>query len=255
MPGSHIAVIVEDDRDIRLLISEVLEQAGFTVHTAATGLEGIALVAEHQPIVTTLDVSMPGMDGFEAAKRIRAVSATYIVMLSARADEIDTLQGLQAGADDYITKPFRPRELRARVEAMLRRPRALAPATTPVSAPPAEAASDGRKPDAGGWISHRRLRLHREMRLVVADGAELDLTRSEFDILFEIMDAGRRVVSKRELVLALRGDHVHDDYVSEHDTRAIEVHVANVRRKLGEAAAEPRWIETIRGVGYRLTAG
>lgn len=255
MPGSHVAVVVEDDRDIRLLISEVLEHAGFTVHAAATGLEGIALVAEHQPVVTTLDVSMPGMDGFEAAKRIRAVSATYIVMLTARADEIDTLQGLQAGADDYITKPFRPRELRARVEAMLRRPRELAPTPQPPVAVPATEPGPGRSAaEADGWIAHRGLRLHREMHLASADGAELDLTRSEFDILFEIMDAGRRVVSKRELVRALRGDSLHDDYVSEHDTRAIEVHVANVRRKLGESAAEPRWIETIRGVGYRLTA-
>ena len=88
--------------------------------TAKTGLD---LVREHQPLVTTLDVNMPGMDGFETAKRIRAVSTTYIVMLSARTEEIDALQGLEAGADDYVAKPFRPRELRARIDAMLRRPR------------------------------------------------------------------------------------------------------------------------------------
>lgn len=251
MAGPHSAVVVEDDRDIRILISEILEQAGFTVHAAASGLEGIKLVTEHQPVVTTLDVSMPGMDGFETAKRIRAVSGTYIVMLTARADEIDTLQGLQSGADDYITKPFRPRELRARVEAMLRRPRAVA-AGQP-QAPSSAVQTAALDHEANGWLSHRGLRLHRDMRVTSVGDMELELTRSEFDILYEIMYAGRRVVSKRELVLALRGDEGHD-YVSEHDTRTIEVHVANLRRKLGESAADPQWIETLRGVGYRLTA-
>jgi DNA-binding response OmpR family regulator len=253
--GSKIAVVVEDDADIRGLISEVLEQAGFTIHAAGTGADGIELVKQHDPLVTTLDISMPGMDGFETAKRIRAVSPTYIIMLSARADEIDTLQGLQAGADDYITKPFRPRELRARVEAMLRRPRVGMPEPsdeTPAggSSPAASAGADD------GWLIHRGLRVHPAMRIAEADGTELDLTRSEFDILADLMGAGRRVVSKSDLALMLRGERYvgGSDFVSDHDVRAIEVHVANLRRKLGESATQPRWIETIRGVGYRMTA-
>lgn len=265
--NSGVAVVIEDDTDIRVLISQVLEQAGFVVHAASSGMDGIELVREHQPVVTTLDVSMPGIDGFETAKRIREVSDTYIVMLTARADEIDTLQGLQAGADDYVTKPFRPRELRARIEAMMRRPRTAAPATvTPIeSAPSAVAAAAAanstptaasQQDDSDGWYEHRGLRLHPEMRIAMVDGADVELTRSEFDIMADLLSAGRRVVGKDDLALMLRGERYAggSGFVSEHDVRAIEVHVANLRRKLGESAAKPRWIETIRGVGYRLTS-
>lgn len=251
LPDSQVAVVIEDDPDIRSLIADVLDQAGFTVHPAGSGIEGLELVRDHQPIVTTLDVSLPGMDGFETARRIRAMSSTYIVMLTARADEIDTLQGLQSGADDYVTKPFRPRELRARIEAMLRRPRSIGGAdasseTAPVSPGPA--------PDEDGWLEHRGLRLHPGMRIATADEGELDLTRSEFDILAALLGSGRRVVGKGELALMLRGEsHLGLSFISDHDTRAIEVHVANLRRKLGESATHPRWVETIRGIGYRLT--
>ncbi|WP_304687347.1 response regulator transcription factor [Microbacterium sp.] len=267
MSNSGVAVVIEDDTDIRVLISQVLEQAGFVVHAASSGMDGIELVREHQPVVTTLDVSMPGIDGFETAKRIREVSDTYIVMLTARADEIDTLQGLQAGADDYVTKPFRPRELRARIEAMMRRPRTAAPATvTPIeSAPSAVAAAAAanstptaasQQDESDGWYEHRGLRLHPEMRIAMVDGADVELTRSEFDIMADLLSAGRRVVGKDDLALMLRGERYAggSGFVSEHDVRAIEVHVANLRRKLGESAAKPRWIETIRGVGYRLTS-
>lgn len=249
LPDSQVAVVIEDEPDIRSLVTDILEQAGFRVYPAGSGFEGLDLVQQHQPIVTTLDVSLPGMDGFETARRIRAFSSTYIVMLTARADEIDTLQGLQSGADDYVTKPFRPRELRARIEAMLRRPRMVgAPADT------VEPASSAPTRDDDGWLEHKGLRLHPDMRLTTADGRELDLTRSEFDILEDLLSAGRRVVAKDELALMLRGERGSGSgFVTEHDARAIEVHVANLRRKLGESATQPRWIETIRGVGYRLT--
>lgn len=261
MEDARVAVVIEDDRDIRDLVAAVLEQAGFDVHAASTGVEGVELVRQHHPIITTLDVSMPGIDGFETAKRIRAFSSTYIVMLTARTDEIDTLQGLQAGADDYLTKPFRPRELRARVEAMLRRPRHLGEAASPVeasaySAIPAPASLEPAVLATSAddsWLEHHGLRLHPEMRVATLDGRELDLTRSEFNILEEVLRCGRRVVSKSEMVLMLRGErHLGSTaHISEHDTRAIEVHIANLRRKLGESPASPRWVETIRGVGYR----
>nr|WP_241739981.1 MULTISPECIES: response regulator transcription factor [Microbacterium] len=250
VPDSQVAVVIEDDPDIRSLITDVLDQAGFRVYPAGTGIDGLELIRQHQPIVTTLDISLPGMDGFETAKRIRSISATYIVMLTARADEIDTLQGLQAGADDYLTKPFRPRELRARIEAMLRRPRTLGPGEV---APPESVADTSPSPDEPGWLEHKGLRLHPDMRVATADDAPLDLTRSEFDVLEELLSAGRRVIGKDALALMLRGDSHAGGFVSEHDARAIEVHVANLRRKLGESAAQPRWIETVRGVGYRLT--
>src|SRR6476620_4331514 len=130
----RVAVVIEDDADIRNLLEAILAQAGFTCHTASDGVEGIAAVRDHKPILTTLDISLPGIDGFEVARRIRAFSMTYIVMLSARDEEIDTLMGLDAGADDYLTKPFRPRELRARIEAMLRRYHLSGPAAEPAAA-------------------------------------------------------------------------------------------------------------------------
>jgi DNA-binding response OmpR family regulator len=231
----------------------------------ANGADGVDAVREHDPIVTTLDVSMPGMDGFETAKRIRAFSSTYIVMLTARDEEIDTLQGLEAGADDYLTKPFRPRELRARIEAMLRRPRHPADAAAPVlagtaAAPPpvmSAASSPERRSEgpAEGWIEHNGLRLAPEMRLASLRDIPLELTRTEFDLLAAILKCAGRVRSKSDLALILRGDDYSDSYyVSEADKRAVEVHMSNLRRKLGDSSSQPRWLETVRGVGYRLAA-
>ena len=248
MEEARVAVVIEDEEDIRSLLSTVLAQAGFEVHGAGNGADGVELVRAHHPLVTTLDVNMPGMDGFETAKRIRAISSTYIVMLSARTEEIDALQGLEAGADDYVAKPFRPRELRARIDAMLRRPRNV----TPADADPAPAA--GVAPD-GEWLEHHGLRLNAETHIVTVDDDDVELTRSEFDILADLLVAGRRVRAKSDLALMLRGDqYAVNDFVSDSDARAIEVHMANLRRKLGESPSQPRWIETVRGVGYRLTA-
>ena len=244
---ARVAVVIEDEEDIRSLLSTVLAQAGFEVHGAANGVDGVELVRTHRPLVTTLDVNMPGIDGFETAKRIRAISSTYIVMLSARSEEIDALQGLEAGADDYVAKPFRPRELRARVDAMLRRPRHVAP-------------SDGESAETSGaadgvWLEHHGLRLNAATHLLTVDGRDVELTRSEFEILADLLVAGRRVRAKSDLALMLRGgQYAVSDFVSDSDARAIEVHMANLRRKLGESPSQPRWIETVRGVGYRLTA-
>ena len=176
---------------------------------------------EHEPILTTLDISLPGIDGFEVARRIRSFSTTYIIMLSARDEEIDTLMGLDAGADDYLTKPFRPRELRARIEAMLRRyhqsrrlvarraPRRAGSDRQPTQRPPARPAPrpDDADEDEGGWLSHNGLRINADMWLCDLDGAPLELTRSEFDLLLAIMNGSARVISKDTLALELRGDY------------------------------------------------
>ncbi|WP_370688362.1 response regulator transcription factor [Cryobacterium sp. SO1] len=310
-------MIIEDDADIRHLLEAVLTQAGFDAIATSNGLDGVRAVRAYDPIVTTLDVSMPGMDGFETAKRIRAFSATYLVMLTARDEEIDTLQGLEAGADDYLTKPFRPRELRARIDAMLRRPRlalppdgteqepvatvapvayapaapvAAEPAFTPAYVPPvmapappaadlppslapvsvpgthtgahaapvaqatsaASASSDERADD---WLEHNGLRLSNDMRLAMLGTVELDLTRTEFDLLAALLESKRRVRSKADLALLLRGEsYVTSYYVNEADKRAVEAHLSNLRRKLGDSLTSPRWLETVRGVGYRLAA-
>lgn len=244
MDQPRFAVVIEDEPDIRSLITEVLENAGFEVQTAGTGSDGVRLVQELDPLVTTLDISMPGMDGFETARRVREVSHTYIVMLTARAEEVDTLQGLQSGADDYVTKPFRPRELRARVEAMLRRPRQVRQ--------PQEDAF--RWPSDDQSLVHDGLSVNRATRAADVEGRRLDLTRSEFEILYDLLSAQGRVVSKEDLALMLRGErHTgRSAYIAESDVRAIEVHMANLRRKIGDSSSDPRWIETVRGVGYRL---
>lgn len=310
------AVIVEDDPDIRHLLVEVLESAGFSTVSVGNGIDGVRAVIAYQPLITTLDVNMPGIDGFEAARRIRQQSDTYIIMLTGLEEEADVVLGLGAGADEYVVKPFRPRELRARIEALLRRPRAggaaasgaprqdsvgpsfpgARPATAPEPAPtappavpvaPAAAAvvvpsSQGPEPWAtapgtevahragsevvprlGGelapngapWVVHRDLQLDPDSRIVLVGGEELDLTRTEFDLLATLMESKRRVRSKADLTLVLRGEsYVTSYFVGEADKRAIEAHMTNLRRKLGDNPANPRYIETVRGVGYRLTS-
>ena len=260
----RVAVVIEDDADIRNLLEAILAQAGFTCYTASDGVEGISAVRDHQPILTTLDISLPGIDGFEVARRIRAFSMSYIIMLSARDEEIDTLMGLDAGADDYLTKPFRPRELRARIEAMLRRYHQAQPtidtsaarvsvesgSTRAVAAP--VVTEEEHEDDDTGWLSHNGLRINADMWLCDLDGAPLELTRSEFDLLLAIMSGQRRVISKDALALELRGEYNSGGYVSDSDRRAVEVHMANLRRKLNDPVSKPRYIETVRGVGYRL---
>ena len=254
----RIAVVIEDDADIRNLLVAILDQAGFSCHSCESGQDGIAAVRAYDPILTTLDISLPGIDGFEVARQIRAFSSTYIIMLSARDEEIDTLMGLDAGADDYLTKPFRPRELRARIEAMLRRyvtpvqAAAAAAPPAPSAATPTAGATEPADDPTGGWLSHNGLRINSDMWLVDLDGAPLELTRSEFDLLLAIMSGNRRVISKDALALELRGDYATSGYVSDSDRRAVEVHMANLRRKLNDPVGAPRFIETVRGVGYRL---
>jgi DNA-binding response OmpR family regulator len=260
------AVVIEDDADIRGLVETVLRQAGFDVTSTASGIEGVDLIREKQPSVVTLDIGLIDIDGLEVARRVRLFSDCYIVMLTAQSDEADLLFGLESGADDYVIKPFRPRELRARIEAMLRRPRsggplnpdAVQPAVTPphVSEIQASPASGPQLAVDELVYSHNGLTLNADTRTVELDAAEVDLTRTEFDLLKSILHSKRRVRSKADLVRELRDDvYVANDFVSESEERSIEVHVANLRRKLTDDPKHPRWIETVRGIGYRLSPG
>jgi two-component system, OmpR family, response regulator len=269
-----VAVIIEDDPGVRSLLDEVFLAAGFRTVQAGSGPEGLAAVAAHHPIITTLDINLPGIDGFEVARRIRQVSDTFIIMLSALADESDVVLGLTSGADEYLVKPFRPRELRARIEALLRRnrssavptgtpevasapspqPAAPAPSVASIPALPTVAAGDATVATWRGLV-HRDLSLDLDTRLVLVAQRPVELTPTEFDLLAALLEAGRRVCSKADLALGLRGASGDAfDRVSEPDKRAIETHMANLRRKLGDSPTAPRYIETVRGVGYRLTS-
>jgi DNA-binding response OmpR family regulator len=256
------AVVIEDDDDIRELIGAVLSQIGLEVIEASNGVDGVARVVEREPVLVTVDVSMPGIDGFETAKRIRSISSAYIIMVTARDEEIDALQGLGVGADDYVLKPFRPRELRARAEAMLRRPRAVEPSGQPgETADPVQASDAPEREDGAtehengtaGILHHNGVVLDPDTHIVKRDGAELDLTRSEFELLQALLRSGRNVRTKDDLARLLRGDgYIANPYVGDADRRGVEVHIGNLRKKLADNAAEPYLIETVRGVGYRL---
>jgi two-component system OmpR family response regulator len=276
MDSPRVVVVIEDDQDIRDLIKAVLNQSGFEVHASSTGAAGVEAVREHRPTLVTLDLGLPDIDGFEVARRIRLFSDCYIIMLTARAEELDTLLGLEAGADDYLTKPFRPRELRARVGAMLRRPRlgggvgsdSMAGESdpgTPLTL--AETAADGETHGVPASdlaqraaavqcheLDHRGLTLNIATRTADVEGKELELTRTEFDLLQVMLESGSLVRTKAELVRRLRGEEYDvGGYINDSDERTVEVHMANLRRKLGDDPRQPRWIKTVRGVGYQMS--
>ena len=249
-----VAVVIEDDADVRNLLEGVLTQAGFEVHTAVDGRAGVEVVRNKQANVVTLDIGLPDIDGFEVLRRIRHFSNAYVVMLTGRTEEPDLLSALNAGADDYIAKPFRPRELRARVAAMMRRPRhevnGQKPAPAWGSTPTPTVAGGGHD---SAVLHHNGLKLNHRTRTVEINGEPLGLTRSEFDLLHVLLRGGGAVCTRSDLVRAVRGEFYDEDtYISEADERAVEVHVGNLRRKLKEDQLSPRWLQTVRGVGYRL---
>lgn len=254
MSDARVGLVIEDDHDIRELVRTVLSQAGFDVSVASSGAEGVLVAKTLNPDVITLDLGLPDIDGFEVSRQIREFSDAYIVMLTARTEELDTLIGLESGADDYLTKPFRPRELRARIAAMMRRPRSVADPTDAMSG---DAAADGgaAHPERGNF-SHNGLELSYASRTVVVDGKEMNLTRTEFELLHALLEAGRTVRTKSDLVRRLRDeDYDVGSYISEADERSVEVHMGNLRKKLGDSPQKPRWLQTVRGVGYRLAPG
>jgi DNA-binding response OmpR family regulator len=267
MEDLGVAVVIEDDADIRNLLEGVLRQSGFEVHTAVDGRDGVEVVRNNKAHVVTLDIGLPDIDGFEVLRRIRNFSDAYVVMLTGRTEEPDLLSALNGGADDYIAKPFRPRELRARVAAMMRRPRHQMnrPQEAPGSwaAAPAAPASFGlsaghtpsgtSRPGQPAVLRHNGLALDSRTRTVVVDETPLGLTRSEFDLLHTLLRGEGAVCTRSDLVRAVRGDlYEHDAYISDADERAVEVHIGNLRRKLKEDPHAPRWLQTVRGVGYRL---
>ena len=224
------ALVVDDEAPLVGLLVSYLEREGFAVTSAADGESAVRLAREESPDVIVLDLMLPGVDGIEACRRIRAFSDAYIVMLTAKAEEVDKIVGLSVGADDYVTKPFSPRELVARIRAMLRRPRQAADVGEPV----------------------RRfgdLTVDPAAREVLLDGRPVELTRLEFDLLDALSGSPRLVLTRAQLLERVWGPSwFGDDHV-------VDVHIANLRQKLGDDPRSPRYIRTVRGVGYRMGTG
>jgi DNA-binding response OmpR family regulator len=242
------ALVVEDDPDILSVLVETLRTAGFAVTTATDGPAAVDTVLSEHPDLVTLDLGLPQMDGIEVCRRIREHSDCYIIMISARSDEIDRLIGLEVGADDYMLKPFSPRELRARVAALFRRPRGhgirgLVPAQARPGDPRGGRAGTDDSGDTircgGGLVVHQA---RREVRI---DGQVVDLTRIEYDVLAHLAARLSRVCTREEMVMAIWSSTLP------HDHHLVDVHLANLRSKLRRHSGTT-WIHTIRGIGYRL---
>ncbi|MGK5111843.1 MULTISPECIES: response regulator [unclassified Geodermatophilus] len=226
-------LVVEDTEEIRELVCTVLRRAGMDVRAVPTGAEALVEVRRSAPDVVVLDLGLPDADGTEICRQIRAESECYVLMLTARAEEVDLLIGLAVGADGYMAKPFSPRELVARVQAMLRRPRVPAPRPAPAEE------------------SIRRLaelEVDEDSREVRVDGAVVDLTRTEFDLLAALASRPGRVLQRETLLREVW----QTDW--EGSVRLVEAHMSNLRRKLQAAGLSTPEIRTVRGVGYRLVA-
>jgi DNA-binding response OmpR family regulator len=224
------ALVVDDEPPLVKVVSAYLEREGFEVASAADGERAVALARELDPDVIVLDLMLPGLDGIEACRQIRTFSDAYIVMLTARVEEIDRIVGLSTGADDYVTKPFSPGELIARVRAMLRRPRATR-----------EKPSDIRR--------FGDLEVDPVAREVHHGDEPVELTKTEFDLL-DVLSAEPRVAfSRARLLERVWGtEWFGDDHL-------VDVHIANLRTKLGDDPRSPKYVRTIRGVGYRMGDG
>jgi DNA-binding response OmpR family regulator len=217
-------LVVEDETSIASFVSLYLKNAGYRVNTVGTGQEALDLLGHDRPDLVVLDLMLPDVDGIEVCRRIRRGSDIPILMLTARDEDVDKIIGLEVGADDYLTKPFNPRELVARVKSILRR-----------------AVPERREPQER-QLKHGRLEIDAGRREVHVDGKEVQLAPKEFDLLWELLDHRGLVLTRDQLLERVWG------YTFAGDTRTVDVHVRQLRRKLGEASP----IVTVWGVGYKV---
>jgi len=249
--SGHRAVVVDDDDAIRELLAQVLRQAGIEVHCSETGAEALELVREVNPDLVTLDLFLPDMDGTDVCRAIREFSDAYIVMITSRSDEIDRLVGLELGADDYLAKPFSPREVRARALALLRRPRAGAMPVAPAgSSAGSSAGSIGPgpvpEPPSAAVVAGGGLVLHPLRHVALLDGETLPLTPAEVDLLAALASRPGHSWSRGELVREVwQGEFIESDFL-------VDVYIGNLRRKLKRAGGNREWISTVDGTGYRF---
>lgn len=219
-------LVVDDEAAIVELVEYNLEREGFEVLTEAEGPKAVERARAERPDLIILDVMLPGMSGMDVCRELRKTTDVPIILLTARKDEVDRVLGLELGADDYVTKPFSPRELVARVKAILRRSQ--------------RQASEGEAVAASGLV------VDEERRQVTLDGRRLDLTFTEFELLATLAKNPGRAFSRDELLSRIWGQDFYGD------ARTVDVHIRHLREKLEEDPAAPRFIETVRGVGYRF---
>jgi DNA-binding response OmpR family regulator len=219
-------LLVDDEPHIRDVLRGYLEADGHQVLEAASGEDALEVLAAQDVDVVLLDVMLPGIDGLETLRRVRTTSDVFVILVTARAEEVDTLIGLAVGADDYVTKPFSPREVAARVAAVLRRDRGPAP--------------DDEVLKHGGFV------LDRARHEVSVDGTPVELSSLEFDLLAVLAAAPGRVFSRGQLLRQVWGQDWYGD------ERVVDVHIRSIRNRLGDDAADPRFVATVRGVGYKF---
>ncbi len=222
MPKAKILVI-DDEPSITKLVSAYLKPEGYEVYTAADGDAGLKAARAYQPDLVVLDIMLPGLDGIELLTRLRRESDVYVILLTAKTEETDKIVGLSIGADDYVTKPFSPRELVARIKAALRR-------------------LQSGSGFGGSSLSFQQVRIDIERRQVWVKDQEIDLTAMEFDLLRSLAENHGRVLSREQLLEKVWG---HEYYG---EMRVVDVHIGHVRQKLGDESL----IATVRGVGYRF---
>jgi DNA-binding response OmpR family regulator len=222
---TQTVLVVEDESSIASFVALYLKNAGYAVRTAANGNEALAQAAAAQPALIVLDLMLPDIDGIEVCRRIRKSSDVPILMLTARDEDVDKIIGLEVGADDYLTKPFNPRELVARVKSILRR------------------AGPERRQIESKQLAHGDLAVDAGRREVRVAGTEVQLAPKEFDLLWELLDHRGLVLTRDQLLERVWG------YTFAGDTRTVDVHVRQLRRKLGDASP----IVTVWGVGYKVS--
>lgn len=232
---SRRVLIVEDEKPLANIIGSYLAREGFEVLLSHNGLDAVEQARSAKPDLIVLDVMLPGLDGLEVCRQIRTFTDAYVIMLTARDEEIDKVVGLSVGADDYVVKPFSPRELLARVQAMLRRPRT--------------GGEEGANREKVSLLVIGDLIVDPDARTVTVAGESVDLTRTEFDLLAAMAGRPKAAFNRRQLIEAVWGPGWYGD---EH---VVDVHVGHLRRKLGDDAENPHLIRTVRGVGYGMGSG
>jgi two-component system alkaline phosphatase synthesis response regulator PhoP len=226
---THKILVVDDEANIVKLVRAYLEQAGFIVVTAADGQTGLIQARREKPDLVVLDLGLPAIDGLDVARTLRREGNVPIIMLTARVDDTDRIIGLELGADDYVTKPFNPRELVARVRAVLRR-------------------TSGAAPQAPEQLRAGEILLDIGGHQATVGGRPLDLTPTEFDLLLVFMQHPGRAFTRLDLLDRVQGD-AYEGY-----ERTVDAHIKNLRAKLGDDPRKPRYIQTVYGVGYKFEA-